>query len=99
MARLLPLFPLQLVALPGNPVPLHIFEPRYREMILGEDLTPVGDRKGSDRHDDPMQRFAEVVRDVVTGGEVPPGVPTFADGVACDIVLDQLRAPPIVTRA
>lgn len=33
MARLLPLFPLQLVALPGNPVPLHIFEPRYREMI------------------------------------------------------------------
>lgn len=33
MARLLPLFPLQLVALPGNPLPLHIFEPRYREMV------------------------------------------------------------------
>ena len=33
MAGLLPLFPLQLVALPGNPIPLHIFEPRYREMI------------------------------------------------------------------
>ena len=33
MARLLPLFPLQLVVLPGEAVPLHIFEPRYREMV------------------------------------------------------------------
>jgi len=59
-------------------------------------------RKGSpgpDRHDDPMLRFAEVVRDVVTTGEVTPGVPTFADGHACDVVLDQLRAAPIVTKA
>lgn len=30
---LLPLFPLELVLLPGTPLPLHIFEPRYREMI------------------------------------------------------------------
>ncbi|MDQ1480520.1 MAG: hypothetical protein QOI44_1381, partial [Actinomycetota bacterium] len=44
-------------------------------------------------------RFAEVVRDVVTGADVPPGVPTFADGLACDIVLDQLRAAPIVKKA
>ena len=29
----LPLFPLGLVLLPGEPVPLHIFEPRYREMV------------------------------------------------------------------
>ena len=58
-----------------------------------EDLTPERTRRsGSDRHDDPMRRFAEVVRDVVTSGEVPPGVPTFADGRACDLVLDQLRA-------
>ena len=55
--------------------------------------------RGTDRHDDPMRRFAEVVRDVVTSGEVPPGVPTFADGLACDLVLDQLRAAPVVTRA
>ena len=33
MASLLPLFPLDLVLLPGTPLPLHIFEPRYREMI------------------------------------------------------------------
>jgi Lon protease-like protein len=30
---LLPLFPLDLVLLPGTPLPLHIFEPRYKEMI------------------------------------------------------------------
>jgi Lon protease-like protein len=30
---LLPLFPLDLVLFPGSPLPLHIFEPRYREMI------------------------------------------------------------------
>jgi len=30
---LLPLFPLRLVVFPGNVVPLHIFEPRYKEMV------------------------------------------------------------------
>jgi len=41
---LLPLFPLDLVLLPGTPLPLHIFEPRYKEMI-GECLEqnrPIG---------------------------------------------------------
>ena len=33
MSALLPIFPLDLVLLPGAPLPLHIFEPRYREMI------------------------------------------------------------------
>ena len=33
MSTLLPLFPLDLVLLPGTPLPLHIFEPRHREMI------------------------------------------------------------------
>src|SRR6266700_1866333 len=33
LSDLLPLFPLELVLLPGVPVPLHIFEPRYKEMI------------------------------------------------------------------
>ena len=64
-----------------------------------DDLTPAAAGGSGDRHDDPMRRFAEVVRDVVTSGEVPPGVPTFADGYACDVVLDQLRAAPIVARA
>lgn len=41
---LLALFPLDVVLLPGTPLPLHIFEPRYKEMIaecLAED-TPFG---------------------------------------------------------
>ena len=38
MKSLLPLFPLDVVLFPGTPLPLHIFEPRYKEMI-GECLT------------------------------------------------------------
>lgn len=30
---LIPLFPLDVVLFPGAPLPLHIFEPRYKEMI------------------------------------------------------------------
>jgi Lon protease-like protein len=33
MSTLLPLFPLDVVLLPGTPLHLHIFEPRYREMV------------------------------------------------------------------
>ena len=33
MSALLPLFPLDAVLLPGTPIPLHVFEPRYKEMI------------------------------------------------------------------
>lgn len=41
---LLPLFPLDLVLLPGVPLPLHIFEPRYKEMIAEclEEKKPFG---------------------------------------------------------
>jgi Lon protease-like protein len=30
---IIPIFPLGIVPLPGEPVPLHIFEPRYKQMI------------------------------------------------------------------
>jgi Lon protease-like protein len=30
---LVPLFPLDVVLFPGSPLPLHIFEPRYKEMV------------------------------------------------------------------
>lgn len=33
MSSLLAIFPLELVLFPGVPLPLHIFEPRYKEMI------------------------------------------------------------------
>lgn len=40
----LPLFPLHVVLYPDMPLPLHIFEPRYREMVLGcrEENSPFG---------------------------------------------------------
>lgn len=49
----LPLFPLNLVLFPGQQIPLHIFEPRYREMIgyCLENDSPFGIillREGSD---------------------------------------------------
>ncbi|MGE0351619.1 MAG: LON peptidase substrate-binding domain-containing protein [Gemmatimonadales bacterium] len=33
MPRRLPLFPLKVVLFPGAPMPLHVFEPRYRTML------------------------------------------------------------------
>jgi Lon protease-like protein len=33
LEALIPLFPLDVVLFPGTPLPLHIFEPRYKEMI------------------------------------------------------------------
>jgi Lon protease-like protein len=33
LSALIPLFPLDVVLFPGVPLPLHIFEPRYKEMI------------------------------------------------------------------
>jgi Lon protease-like protein len=33
LETLISLFPLDVVLFPGNPLPLHIFEPRYKEMI------------------------------------------------------------------
>lgn len=37
-SQLLPIFPLPLVLLPGMPVPLHVFEDRYKEMMA--DILP-----------------------------------------------------------
>jgi predicted dehydrogenase len=54
----------------------------------------LADADESDGHLAPMRRFAEVVRDAVTSGEIPARAPTFSDGRACDAVLDQLRAAP-----
>jgi Lon protease-like protein len=33
VSRVLPLFPLHVVLFPGRPLPLHVFEPRYRELL------------------------------------------------------------------
>jgi Lon protease-like protein len=33
VSRVLPLFPLHVVLFPGRPLPLHVFEPRYRKLL------------------------------------------------------------------
>jgi predicted dehydrogenase len=48
-----------------------------------------------DHHAGPMRAFAVAVRDAVRSGEVPDMVATFADGLACDEILDRLRAGPM----
>jgi Lon protease-like protein len=50
VSSLLPIFPLDLVLLPGAPLPLHIFEPRYKEMISEcvEQKKPFGVVRASD---------------------------------------------------
>jgi predicted dehydrogenase len=55
---------------------------------LGEELG--GYRRGDDPHLVPMRAWAECVRDAVRDGA--PLVPSFADGLACRRVLDQLVA-------
>lgn len=59
MPTRLPVFPLSVVLFPGTPLPLHIFEPRYRQML--------SDCLASDR------RFG--ITPAVAGGEAPePGM-------------------------
>lgn len=72
MAILIPLFPLDVVLFPGAPLPLHIFEPRYKEMI-GECLA--------------QQRTFGVVRAVGSGvaemgctAEIVSVVKEYSDG-------------------
>ena len=60
---LVPLFPLELVLLPGVPIPLHIFEPRYREMIAEcmEQKKPFGIVRASEEGVADIGCTAEIV--------------------------------------
>jgi uncharacterized protein len=69
---LLPLFPLDLVLLPGTPLPLHIFEPRYKEMI-GECLA----------HDAPfgvIRALDEGIAEVGCTAEIVTVTKEYSDG-------------------
>src|SRR3954471_17351825 len=46
VAEVIPLFPLSHVLLPGMPLPLHIFEQRYRELLEDLGTAPGGARFG-----------------------------------------------------
>src|SRR4026209_3016345 len=58
--RELPLFPLPVVLFPGMPMPLHIFEPRYRKML--SDI----------RAGDNLFGLSSVAAPAPRGGEIPP---------------------------
>ena len=71
----LPIFPLSVVLFPGTPLPLHIFEPRYRQMLadcLAGDrrfgITPAG-------QDDEMPEPGTVgcIAEVRVNQELPDG--------------------------
>jgi uncharacterized protein len=41
MTKTIPMFPLTILPLPGELVPLHIFEPRYRELLLDAETDDI----------------------------------------------------------
>ena len=72
MADLLPIFPLEVVLFPGVPLPLHIFEDRYKEMI-GECLAqkrPFG----------VVRAMAQAVAEVGCTAEIIEVVKKYEDG-------------------
>ncbi len=79
MPRDLPLFPLELVLVPGEPLPLHIFETRYQEML--------------DRCIDADEPFVlvlqdeEGMRDVGCTAEITDVMERFPDGRANIVTL------------
>ena len=72
MSALLPLFPLDLVLLPAVPLPLHIFEPRYKEMI-NECLT-------KNRHFGIIRSKGEAVASIGCTAEIINVLKTYPDG-------------------
>jgi Lon protease-like protein len=68
----LPLFPLQLVAVPGELIPLHVFEARYRDLVsrCRERDEPFGIVFADD---DGLREVACTVRIVETLNEFPDG--------------------------
>lgn len=82
MNDLLPLFPLDLVLFPGMALPLHIFEPRYKEMI-GECL----------QHDTPfgiVRAVEDGIAQIGCSAEVATVVKRYEDG-RMDIVVRGLQ--------
>jgi Lon protease-like protein len=82
VAVLIPLFPLQHVLLPGMPLPLHIFQPRYRQLVadVSEPGHPgfgvVALRRGRDTdHDVAAADLADVgtVAEIVEREPYPDG--------------------------
>ena len=69
---LLPLFPLKVVLLPGTPLPLHIFEPRYKEMI--------GECRAQDAPFGVVRALEEGIADVGCTAEIVSVTKEYPDG-------------------
>lgn len=79
MASLIPLFPLDVVLFPGTPLPLHIFEPRYKEMI--------GECLAQNRHFGVVRAVEQGVAEVGCTAEIVTVVKEYEDG-QLDIVTE-----------
>ncbi|MFZ0772813.1 MAG: LON peptidase substrate-binding domain-containing protein [Candidatus Sulfotelmatobacter sp.] len=72
MDALIPLFPLDVVLFPGTPLPLHIFEPRYKEMI--------GECLAQHRHFGVVRAVEQGLAEVGCTAEIVTVVKEYPDG-------------------
>jgi Lon protease-like protein len=87
VSDLLPLFPLELVLFPGMALPLHIFEPRYKEMI--------GECVQHDSHFGIVRAVEDGLAQVGCSAEVVTVVKRYEDG-QLDIVARGVRRFEVV---
>ncbi len=72
LETLIPLFALDVVLFPGTPLPLHIFEPRYKEMI--------GECLAQQKHFGVVRAFGKGLADVGCTAEITTVVKEYPDG-------------------
>lgn len=101
MKQLLPLFPLDVVLFPGTPLPLHIFEPRYKDLISEclDNKTRFGivrakaeqeqeaNEEEKNEADDTDQEQEQALADVGCTAEIVAVTKTYPDG-RMDIVTE-----------
>jgi Lon protease-like protein len=84
---LIPLFPLDVVLFPGTPLPLHIFEPRYKEMIA--------ECRAQDRTFGVVRALEQGLADVGCTAEIITVVKEYPDG-RLDLVTEGRRRFEVV---
>jgi Lon protease-like protein len=101
LKQLLPLFPLDVVLFPGTPLPLHIFEPRYKDLISEclDNKTRFGivrakaeqeqeaNEEEKNEADDTDQEQEQALADVGCTAEIVAVTKTYPDG-RMDIVTE-----------
>ncbi|HVI08094.1 MAG TPA: LON peptidase substrate-binding domain-containing protein [Candidatus Binatia bacterium] len=87
METLIPLFPLDVVLFPGTPLPLHIFEPRYKEM--------VGECLAEHRNFGVIRSLEQGLADVGCTAEIVTVVKEYPDG-RLDLVTEGRRRFEVV---